>query len=139
MAGSNKRSALLCVLSLALAACASNDKKEADSNIVPANYRQEILDTLTSTLPDPTNVRDAYITDPTLTAISKEPHYTVCVRYNGRNANHEYMGSKDRIGFFYGGHLNQLVDADQGQCAKAAYKPFPELEKLCLGLDKRCD
>jgi hypothetical protein len=139
MAAGKKRSPLLCVLGLALAACAANDKKEADSNIMPSNYKQEILDTLTNTLPDPTNVREAFISEPALTTISKDPHYTVCVRYNGRNANREYMGRMDRIGFFYGGHLNQLVDADQGQCAKAAYKPFPELEKLCLGLDKRCD
>jgi len=139
MAGSFKISALLCVLGLALAACAANDKKESDPNIMPVNYKQEILDTLMSSLPDPTNVREAFISEPALTTISKEPHYTVCVRYNGRNENREYMGSKDRIGFFYGGHLNQLVDADQGQCAKAPYKPFPELEKLCLGLAKRCD
>ena len=138
MAAGKKRSALLCVLGLALAACATNDKKEADSNIMPANYKQEIIDTLTNTLPDPTNVREAFISEPALTTISKDPHYTVCVRYNGRNANREYMGSNDRIGFFYGGHLNQLVDAE-GQCAKVAYKPFPELEKLCLGLAKRCD
>jgi hypothetical protein len=138
MAGSKKRSALVCVLGLALASCVANDKKEADSNIVPTNYKQEILDTLMSTLPDPTNVRDAFISDPALTTISKEPHYTVCVRYNGRNENREYMGSKDRIGFFFAGHLNQLVDAE-GQCVKAAYKPFPELEKLCLGLAKKCE
>lgn len=137
MASSNKIAALLCVLGLALAACASNDKKDSDPNIVPANYKQEILDTMMSTLPDPTNVRDAFISEPALTTLSKEARYTVCVRYNGRNENRQYMGNKDRVGFFYGGHLNQLVDADQGQCAKAAYKPFPELEKLCLA--KRCD
>jgi hypothetical protein len=53
------------------------------------------------------------------------------VRSDSRNANKEYMGSKDRIGFFYGGRLNQLVEATKEQCGNAAYKPFPELEKLC--------
>ena len=86
---------------------------------------------------DPTNVRDAFISEPALATGSKDPRYTVCVRYNGRNENRQYMGSTDRIGFFYGGHLNQLVEADKGQCAKAAYKPFPELEKLCFA--KKCE
>ena len=40
-------------------------------------------------------------------------------------------GQQDRIGYFYGGHLNQLVEASKAQCGNAAYKPFPELEKLC--------
>jgi hypothetical protein len=137
MAQSIKTSVLLCFLGLVLAACSTDFNKEPDPNILPANYKQEILDTLMSSLPDPTNVREAFISEPALVTIGKEPRYTVCVRYNGRNQNREYMGSKDRIGFFYGGHLNQLVDADQGQCAKAPYKPFPELEKLCLA--KKCE
>jgi hypothetical protein len=116
---------------LVLAACSSNDKTE-DPNIFPDKYRQEVLDTLSSALPDITNVRDAFISEPTITPIGKVPRYTVCVRYNARNVNREYMGSKDRIGIFYGGHLNQLVEAEGDQCAKAAYKPFPELEKICL-------
>ena len=66
-----------------------------------------------------------------LVTIGKEPRYSVCVRYNGRDVNRQYMGSKESIGIFYGGHLNQLIDSDKGQCAKAIYKPFPELEKLC--------
>ena len=45
---------------------------------------------------------------------------------------HHYEGSTDRIAYFYGGHLNQLIEASKEQCGNAAYKPFPELEKLCL-------
>jgi hypothetical protein len=137
MNGNLKNLALLCVLGLGLAACSTDASKGSDPNIMPANYKQEILDTMMSTLPDPTNVREAFISDLALVTVGKEPRYSICVRYNGRNENRQYMGSKDRIGFFYGGHLNQLVEADQGQCAKAAYKPFPELEKLCLA--KKCD
>src|SRR5476649_177729 len=120
------------MLGLALAACASNDKNADDPNIFPAKYRQEVLDTLSSALPDITNIRDAFISEPVITPIGKAPRYTVCVRYNGRNANREYMGSKDRIGIFYGGRINQLVEPEGDECVKAAYKPFPELEKLCL-------
>ena len=89
------------------------------------------MTTLTNTLDDPTNVRDAYISEPTLRPAGKDERYVVCVRSNARNANKQYIGSKDRIAYFYGGHLNQLVDATKGQCGNAAYKPFPELEKLC--------
>ncbi len=39
----------------------------------------------------------------------------------------------ERIAYFYGGHLNQLIEASKEQCGNAAYKPFPELEKVCLG------
>jgi hypothetical protein len=130
MIGNMARLALLLAFGLALAACASADK-EPEANVFPANYKQEILDTLAKTLDVPIGTREAFITDPALIALNKEPRYTVCVRFNARNFDNTYSGSKDRVAFFYGGHLNQLVAADQGQCAKAAYKPFPELEKLC--------
>jgi hypothetical protein len=120
-------------LGLAAAACSSNSKVEdVDPNIFPSNYKQEILDTLTHVLDDPTNVRDAFVTDPALTAIDKDQRYAVCVRYNARGMNRQYEGSKDRVAYFYGGHLNQLIEPTGGQCAKAAYKPFPELQKLCM-------
>jgi len=128
---------LTSAFAMALAACASDDKKDVDPNIFPTNYKQEILDTLSRTLSDPTNIRGAFISDPVLAAGSKDQRYTVCVRASDRNAKQQYTGSTDRIAYFYAGHLNQLVEANKEQCAKAAYKPFPELEKLCLG--KTCN
>jgi len=128
---------LVLALALSLADCSSSSKEpEENSNLFPADYKNEILNTMTSTLDDPTNVRDAYITDPTLRAAGSEQRYVVCVRSDSRNANKQYTGSKDRIGYFYGGHLNQLIDATKEQCGNAAYKPFPELEKLCQA--KKC-
>ena len=137
--GSNAaRLGWLVALALALAACTSDSKKaEVDPNIVPANYKQEILDTMTTLLADPTNVRDAFVTEPVLRPAGKDERYTVCVRSNSRNTSRHYTGSVDRIAFFYGGHLNQLIDATKEQCGNAPYKPFPELEKLCLA--KKCD
>jgi hypothetical protein len=119
-------------LALALAACAGSKTPEVNPNAVPTNYKQEILDTLAHTLGAPTNVRDAFVTDPTLTPVGKEQRYTACIRFNARDASRRYTGSTDRIAYFYAGHLNQLVDATVEQCGNAAYKPFPELEKLCL-------
>jgi hypothetical protein len=132
---------LLLALAMALAACSSSDylgkPKEVDPNIFPTGYKKEITDTLTNLLEDPTNVRDAYISEPVLSPAGKEQRYTVCIRSNSRNASRQYTGAKDRIAYFYGGHLNQLIDATKEQCGSAIYKPFPELEKLCLG--KSCE
>lgn len=126
---------------MVLAACSSNDylgkPKEVDPNIFPTGYKKEITDTLTNLLDDPTNVRDAYISEPVLSPAGKEQRYTVCIRSNSRNVSRQYTGAKDRIAYFYGGHLNQLIDATKEQCGSAIYKPFPELEKLCLG--KSCE
>jgi hypothetical protein len=128
------------VLVLALAGCSSSwlSKKEppVDPNLFPTNYRSEILDTMKQMLTVNTNVRDAYISAPVLTQVGSDQRYTACVRSNSRDINGEYTGDKDRIAYFWGGHLNQLVVATPEQCANAAYKPFPELEHICQA--KKC-
>lgn len=124
----------IAVSATVIAACSSDPKDEQDPNIVPTLYKQELLDTLQRSFPYPARVRDAFITDPALTPVGKDQRYVVCVRYNARDTETHYAGSKDKIGYFYGGHLNQLVEATPEQCGKAAYKPFPELEKLCFAV-----
>lgn len=129
---------LLSALAASLLAC-SSDKKQAEENpnVFPSDYKNEILTTLTSSLDDPTNIRSAYITDPFIRPAGKEERYVVCVRSDSRNVARHYTGITDRIGYFYNGHLSQLVDATKEQCGNIAYKPFPELEKLCQA--KKCD
>jgi hypothetical protein len=129
---------LLSVLAVGLTGCSGSGSKqpEENPNVFPADYKNEILLTMTSTLDDPTNVRGAFISEPALRQAGKEERYVVCVRSDSRNANKQYTGSMDRIGYFYAGHLNQLIDATKEQCGNAAYKPFPELEKLCQA--KKC-
>lgn len=128
---------LLWVLAPALIACSSSSKEsEENPNQFPASYKDEILNTMTTALDDPTNVRGAFISDPVLRRAGTDERYVVCVRSDSRNANKQYTGTKDRIAFFYGGHLNQLIEATKEQCGNAAYKPFPELEKLCQA--KKC-
>jgi hypothetical protein len=123
---------LLPLLGTALVACSSSMTTEAEANIPPTDYKREILVTLTSTLGDPTNLRDAFISDPVLTPLAGgEQRYTVCVRFNARDERRVYVGSRDRIAYFYGGHLNQLVEASKEQCGNATYRAFPEAEKLC--------
>ena len=127
---------LLIVPALGLAACTGSSKEE-NPNILPTNYKQEIIDTMGTVLIDPTNVREGFISEPALAPAGKDPRYFVCVRSNSRDYHRNYIGSKDRIAFFYAGHLNQLIDATKEQCGNAAYKPFPELEKRCLST--KCD
>ena len=129
---------VLSVLAVGLTGCSGSGSKqpEENPNVFPADYKNEILLTMTSTLDDPINVRGAFISEPALRQAGKEERYVVCVRSDSRNANKQYTGSMDRIGYFYAGHLNQLIDATKEQCGNAAYKPFPELEKLCQA--KKC-
>lgn len=134
------RIAVAGAFALAVAGCGANEylgkPKEPEPNIVPVNYKQEIIDTLQRTLGDPTNVRDAGITEPVLMPIGREPRYAVCVRENSRDSAKRYTGVTTHIAIFYAGRLNQLVAATKDQCVNAAYKPFPELEKLCFS--KEC-
>jgi hypothetical protein len=129
---------LLSVLAVGLVGCSGSGSKqpEENPNIFPADYKNEILFTMTNTLEDPTNIRNAFVSEPVLRQAGQEERYVVCVRSDSRNANKHYTGSKDRIGYFYAGHLTQLVEATKEQCGSAAYKPFPELEKLCQA--KKC-
>jgi hypothetical protein len=133
----SRTATVLALLLVALGACSYDPNKEPDPNVFPKNYKAEIMVTLQRELDDPTNIRDAFITEPFLLQASRDQRYVVCVRSNSRNLNRDYTGIKDRIGYFYGGHLNQLIDATPEQCGKAAYKPWPELEKVCFS-DKGC-
>lgn len=116
------------------AGCWSKDPPPVDANIPPTEYRKEILALMPTLLEDATNIRDAGITDPFLASVpGGGTRYMVCVRFNPRNHNHEYLGMVERVGYFYGGKLNQFVKSDGNECRTAAYKPFPELEKICFG------
>lgn len=125
---------LVAVAALALGACSSDSKVvTVNPNIYPAQYKQEIVATLRSVLNDPTHVRNALISDPALTPVDKDQRYTVCVQLTERDPySQQYAAPQTRIAYFFAGHLNQFVKANDDQCAKAAYKPFPEAEKLCL-------
>jgi len=130
---------LLSVLAMGLVGCSGSGSKqpEENPNTFPADYKNEILFTMSTTLEDAANIRGAFISEPVLSAAGRDQRYVVCVRSDSRNANKHYTGSKDRIGYFYAGHLTQLVEATKEQCGNAAYKPFPELEKLCQA--RKCD
>ncbi len=127
---------LLAVFALALAACSSSTSDKADDpNLLPTEYRKEIVATLRPLFEsnDTVRVSAAFVSDPVLAPVDKVQRYTACVRYTAHGLNPGETGNAVRIAYFYAGHLNQLIPAGAGQCDKAAYKPFPELDKVCLG------
>ncbi len=97
--------------------------------VYPANYKSELLDFMRTFLADPTNVRDALISEPALTSFGTQNHYFVCIRYNAR-VDGKYLGMTNKLATYYGGKINQFIDATTDQCGNAAYQPFPELEDL---------
>ena len=133
----DRRAACLCFLSalaVALTACSSDSKPE-NPNLFPKDYKKEIIDTLKKLFAsnDTVRVSGAIISDPALRPVGKDKLYTACVRYTAHGTSPGEIGHAMRVAYFYGGHLNQLVDASQEQCGNAAYKPFPELNKYCVG------
>lgn len=134
--GVGSRAWLVAVAALALAGCSSwsKEKPAPDENAYPANFKSAIVATVTSAKTfDPTNIREASIADPELKEVAgSATRYVVCVRFNPRNDARQYTGLADYVAYFYAGDVTQLVKATGGQCAGAAYKPFPELEKICF-------
>lgn len=121
-------------LVLALAACSSDSNVTATNpTVAPTNFKTDIINTLRQLFESngTVSVTNAFVSDP---ALDKEQRYTACVRYTAHGATAGQIGNAERIAYFYGGRLNQLVEVTGDECARAAYKPFPELDKVCLGV-----
>jgi hypothetical protein len=136
------------IAAVALAGCGSGrsrEEREARINVFPDNYRTDILAAMHAYVSDPTNVRDAYVSDPAIRPIGPQHRYAACVRFNARNSDGRYMGSKDVLAIFISGRFDQFVDPSMQPgaanpssqaasikelCGQAEYKPFPELEAM---------
>ena len=126
-----KIAASLSLALFALAACAGHQPVVvSEPNILPENYKPEILAFLRTYLNDPTKIRGAFISEPALKAAGSDQRYAVCLRFNAKKSSGEYEGSNDRIVYFLAGKLDVMVEAKRDQCGDAAYKPFLELERL---------
>jgi hypothetical protein len=101
-----------------------------EDNPFPVNYKPEILAFLRTYLNDPTNVHDAFITEPVMKTFGDKKRYVVCVSYNAKKTTGEYGGSKDRMAVFYVGRFNEFLENGREQCAGDKFQPFPELEHL---------
>jgi hypothetical protein len=122
---------------VALAGCGTDslrEMREERASVFPTNYRAELIAFMRTYLNDPTNVRDAYIAEPTMKPFGPRNQYVVCVRYNAKNTDGRYMGSKDGMALFDGGRFDRMIDQFNNrvvnQCAEADYQRFPELEAL---------
>ena len=124
-------------LALVLSCCTVPDLPKPDDNVFPATYKEDVVFYMPTHLQDATNIRGAFISEPVLMPVGSTQRWTSCVRFNPRMAGRRYSGSEDRLAIFYGGQLTQFIAATPAQCANAAYKPFPELEKICRA--ERCD
>ena len=139
---------LAIAIAVALAGCGSGrsrEEREARINVYPDNYRTDLLAALHTYVSDPTNIRDAYVSDPAIKPIGTQNRYAACLRFNAKNSDGRYAGSKDVLAIFAAGRFDQFVDpsmqlgtaiqssqsaAMKELCGQAEYKRFPELEAM---------
>jgi hypothetical protein len=120
-----------------LAGCNSDWLNSRDSvtqaNTVPptSSYKTDVLAFMRTYLNDPTGVRDAFISEPTLRKVENADRYSLCLRYTARKpGGREYAASKDSLVLFREGRLDRIIDNAREACKEAAYQPFGELEHL---------
>jgi hypothetical protein len=101
-----------------------------EPNVMPANYRANLLNFLERELFDPNDIRDAYISEPKLMPFGSESRYAICVRYNAKSGYGQYTGVRDYVAIYFHGDLTQFIPASREQCANAAYVRWPELEGI---------
>jgi hypothetical protein len=128
---------MLLGLTLALSACSGHAGLGTDAasdvagiNVVPTNYKSDILAAMHAYLNDPTGIRDAALSQPMLQPVDSGTRYVVCVRFNGKLNGNTYAGEKEIAAVFLGGRFDRFVEKAKDQCAGATYASFPELEKL---------
>jgi hypothetical protein len=128
---------LLVAAVMAVSACTvghltSEDGGRVDDprNPRPANYKSDLIAMLRVYLNNPTQIRDASLSEPMLASVVGRNRYIVCLRLDAKRSSGQYTGSREYIAIFLAGRLDQLVDAKAEQCKAAEYQPFPEAETL---------
>src|ERR1700730_5547340 len=139
------RPILASLMVLALAACASGpsrEEREARVNVFPDHYKTDLAAAVRTYVADPTKIRDAYVSDPGIRTIGPQNRYAACVRFNAKNSDGRYMGSRDLMAIFVAGRFDQFIDPPSQpnpsslavevaeQCKQVEYRRFPELEAL---------
>jgi hypothetical protein len=114
------------VLAAALAGCSSfgfgqSEQKAVDPNVFPADYKTRLTTFMQSNPYGLVGAREAGLAAPELKAFGTETRYVACLRAVGPD------WRKEKAIIFFGGEINQFVDATPEQCGAAAYQPFPEL------------
>ncbi len=112
-----------------LAGCASfgggqKDQKTVDPNVMPANYKASVMSFLQQNPYALVGARTAELSPPELKAVGTDSRYVSCLRADGPDWH------KEKMVVFYGGEINQFVDATPDTCGTAAYQPFPEITAM---------
>jgi hypothetical protein len=122
---------------LLLTGCAAPEEKKVEENLYPQGYRTEIIEYLHKELPDPSGIRDAFVSEPALVTVGTGQRYVACLRFDPKEAPTKkgepakYAGLREMAVYYYAGRMTQMVKATPALCGKAAYQPFMELTKLC--------
>jgi hypothetical protein len=109
-----------------------NAGKDDPANVLPANYKPDILAAMHAYLNDPTGIRDAGIAEPALRTVNNARRYVVCLRLTAKKNDNvrQYAAARDMAAVFVAGRFDHFADPAKETCAGASYAPFPELEKL---------
>jgi hypothetical protein len=141
---------LFLLIGIAAGGCADSYQIELErktleaQNVLPQNYKPDLLAFMHTYLNNPENVRDAAMSEPQKLLVLDTERYAACLRYNAKNNAGRYTGLRDHLAVFVSGKFDRLIelgraDASAGAerlrplrdyCAAASYQPFPELEKL---------
>ena len=133
------------LLAAALTGCAGHRAfVDRMSNVAPMEYKSDIAAYLRAYLNDPTNVRNAALTEPALQRVEGGERYVACVRFNAKKSNGQYAGVQDTLAVFKTGKLDRFIELPtdpnnpdtatraplREYCEHGVYQPFPELEHL---------
>ena len=123
---------VLLSLTVVLGACGHDIGVDSDSgiNVYPANYKSDILAAMHAYLNNPTGIRDAAISEPTLKFSGTVSRYIACLRFTPKKNASEYAATREIAAVFIGGRLDRFVDLPKEECTGAAYAAFPELQRL---------
>jgi hypothetical protein len=125
--GARPLAALSMVFAIACSGCSSFEAPPArgvDANLNPANYKADLMAFLQTNVHGLVGAVSAELAPPMLRPLGTESRYVACMNVAGKDWRREKMF------VFYGGEINQFVDATEEACKGAAFAPFPELPAM---------
>ncbi|MGB6286219.1 MAG: hypothetical protein WBG18_17685 [Xanthobacteraceae bacterium] len=122
---------MLLSLVFALSACGHNVVTDDDDiNVYPTNYKSDILAAMRAYLKNPTGIRDAAISEPTIKSSGTVNRYVACLRFTPKKNASEYGGTREIAAVFMAGRLDRFVDLPKTECTGITYAAFPELQNM---------
>jgi hypothetical protein len=126
------RSVLAILAAASATACAQmnpwREPDKIDPNVFPTEYKADMVRLARKSIDNPNDIRDGFISEPTLKAFGTENRYVVCVRFNEKGSDGRQVFPREKMAVYFGGDPNQFLDAAPDKCPTSAYKPFPELQ-----------